>query len=178
MRKLSKLVGVALGGLMLLQSAMANAALDAYLTVTGGRQGTFKSSGVRPTPEVPILAVEHGVTSPREMNTGLASGKRMHEPVTITMPTDAATRQFWTANAGNEVLTSVAITVTTKRATATTRAQSYTISLKNAAIERIVVTPPSKDAAPLTKVSFVFQEIHVTWVNGGVTATDDWEARN
>ena len=44
-----------------------------------------------------MIEFTHGAISPRDIQSGLASGKRMHEPITLVMKMDPATSQLWKA---------------------------------------------------------------------------------
>src|SRR5262249_34051193 len=107
------------------------------------------------------------IVSPRDAATGQASGKRMHKPMVITMQTDKATPllQHLTPN---EEITSF----TLKFTPAVPNAASHTLVIKTIANARHLTSNG------LVEVGFTFQKINWTWVEGGKTTTDDWEAPN
>jgi hypothetical protein len=58
-----------------------------------------------------------------------------------------------------------------------TLAPVFTIALTNAFISSIkVASSEAPDSEESEEVHFVYQKIEVTWVEGGKTATDDWNA--
>jgi type VI secretion system secreted protein Hcp len=83
---------------------------QAFMTIKGQKQGQFKG---QPIPHkdgdkwIEILAFQMGVQSPRDAASGLPSGKRQHQPLTITKERGAATPQIWQALWNNEILQSV-----------------------------------------------------------------------
>src|SRR5690349_9689461 len=56
-----------------------------------------------------LLTFSYGVESPRDISSGQASGKRQHQPVTITKEWGASSPQLFQALWTNEVLDSVVI---------------------------------------------------------------------
>ncbi len=61
----------------LLVSTPAFAALNVYLTLTGGLEGT-----------VEVAEVRQDVASPRDAASGLPTGKRQHKPIYVTLNLD------------------------------------------------------------------------------------------
>jgi type VI secretion system secreted protein Hcp len=111
-------------------------AFQAHISIKGKKQGQFKGEGIqdrRKDKWIPVLAIKMGVQSPRDVATGQASGKRQHQPVTITKEWGAASPQLWQALTSNEPLHSVEIQFT--RTSGTGAEQVYeTIKLTNAVI--------------------------------------------
>ena len=135
-------------------------ATTATVTATGQKQGPFSQ-----TP-IDVSAVSHEIVSPRDAASGLPTGKRQHKPISITMEWGAATPLFLNALVTNENLTSVLIGLLRNGQ------QVATIKLTNANVSRYV-----QHGGGVT-VEFTYQKITWTWVDGGVTAQDDWEAPN
>jgi len=86
-----------------------------YVTIQGAKQGQFKGNGggVRKAREGAKGGKIAGVrflleaTSPRDLATGHASGKRQYKPIQITKEWDASSPQLFQALIQNEVLKSV-----------------------------------------------------------------------
>ena len=59
-----------------------------YITITGQKQGAIKGDVTLKGHEGAILglALSHEIVSPRDPQSGLPSGKRMHKPMKITTP--------------------------------------------------------------------------------------------
>jgi len=56
-----------------------------------------------------VLSLTHEVTSPRDSATGLASGRRIHQPLTITKRIDKASPKLYMALTKNEQLSEVTV---------------------------------------------------------------------
>jgi type VI secretion system secreted protein Hcp len=169
-------------------------ALDADIKITGAKQGAFKHQSTikTRTGTSVVTRSSHGIVAPRDVHTGLASGKRNHEPFEVEMPADASLINVQQAIVTNEVLTTVMIRY--YQTTANTLVQGgaagvggeakpyLTVQLTNAVVSKFEwVHPFSRSQDPELKhkenhivVNFTYQEITVTWVEGGVTMTDKW----
>lgn len=133
-------------------------ALTATITVTGAKQGPFSKK------PIPITAVSHEILSPRDPASGLPTGKRQHEPIVITKSIDASSPLFLDALVNNENLTTVQLTIQIDGQDA------YTIKLTNASISDY------QQHGATETYAFTYQKITWTWLDGGITASDDWEA--
>jgi type VI secretion system secreted protein Hcp len=90
----------------------------------------------------------------------------MHSTITITKEIDKATPMLAKAASTNELLSEVVITFTGGASGAKT---AQKIVLTNANILSV------RKSGGNEKISFVYQKIEVTWIDGGKTAMDDWE---
>ncbi len=125
---------------------------------TGQKQGAFSQ-----TP-IDVTAVSHEIVSPRDAASGLPTGKRQHKPITITTEWGASTPLFINALVSNENLTSVLIGLLRNGN------QVATIKLTNANVAQY-----DQHGGSVT-FALTYQKIEWTWVDGGITAQDDWEA--
>ncbi len=75
------------------------------VTMKGTKQGLIKGGG--PGNAIEGLKYGMGVSSPRDVATGHASGGRTHKAITFTKPWDAASPQLMSAVDENEMLTQV-----------------------------------------------------------------------
>jgi type VI secretion system secreted protein Hcp len=158
-------------------------ALTAYLRVVGTKQGEIRGSVTQKGREgrIAVIAVSHEIISPRDAESGMATGKRQHKPIAITKEVDRASTGLRTMLIGNEAAKEWELQffrpVPTGQET-----QYLTIRLTNAVIASIEMTMPNNkraDSAGLEtyeEVEFVYQKIEWTWVDGGLTAMDDWMA--
>src|SRR3974390_2706468 len=88
----------------LLPAVQAMAAVDAFMTVKGVKQGFIKGS---PTSEnIQLVSVARDTP----VATGMAAGKRMHSTITVTKKMDMASPKLAMAATSNERLSEVAIT--------------------------------------------------------------------
>ena len=155
-----------------------------YITVQGQKQGAIKGDVTLKGHEGAILglALSHDIVSPRDPQSGLPTGRRMHKPLTVTIPWGSATPKLLTALYNNENLTSVHLSFWRPTA-AGAEAQFMTIDLTNANVADLVSRVPNAGDPGLVKmeeyneISLTYQKIKTTYTDGGITATDDWEAR-
>jgi type VI secretion system secreted protein Hcp len=126
-----------------------------------------------------VAAVAYAIESPRDAASGLPTGKRKHEPVTISKAIDQATPQLFQALVTNETLTTVKIEFVQPAAGPTgTPAPTFTITLTNAAISALKSDwSETANAQELEQAQFVYQKIEVTWAPTGKTAIDAWSAQ-
>jgi len=175
----SLLVVAALTGVALGPGAEADAALNAYLKLKGQKSGEIKGSVTQKGKEglIGVIAVSHSIVSPRDAQSGLPTGKRQHKPFVFTKEIDKSTPILYQVLVNNENLTDVEFTVygPPPSGKAGQSVVLYTVKLTNANIASIdVITPPT--GLPTTQITMTYQKIEWTWVDGGITAMDDWEA--
>jgi type VI secretion system secreted protein Hcp len=167
-------------------------ALNAYLTLKGQKQGDIRGGVTQKGREGSILvhAVHHEVVSPRDAASGQAAGKRVHTPLVITKELDKSTPLLYQALVANETLSEFTLrfwradlgTGTGPGAGGGAERQNFTIKLTNASIASIDFQQPDNRNPELAKlaeceeIAFTYQKIEWTWVDGGVTASDDWMA--
>jgi type VI secretion system secreted protein Hcp len=125
------------------------------VAITGQKQGTFNTT---------LTGLSHEIVSPRDPASGLPTGKRQHKPIVVTKELDSTTPLLLNALVNNENLSSVLIGLLRNGQ------QVATIKLTNASISDYT------DHGDTEHWSFTYQTITWTWVDGGITASDDWEA--
>ena len=164
-------------------------ALNAYLTLTGQKQGLIKGSVTQKSREgmIEIIATNSSLISPRDQASGAPTGKRMHKPFVVTHEVDIALPLLYNAIVNNENITKwrldyYASQIGNDRTTATAIEQNYfSVELVNASIASIDLRSHNNKHPDLMKfkefveVAYVFQKITWTWQKGGITASDDWE---
>ena len=154
-----------------------------YITAQGQKQGAIKGDVTQKGHEGAILglALTHDIVSPRDPTTGLATGKRVHKPLTVTIPWGSATPRLLNALYNNENLTTVHLSFL-RTTPAGIDVEFMTIDLTNASVSEITSVVPNVSDPDLSKlqeyndVSFTYQKITTTFTVGGITATDDWQA--
>lgn len=158
-------------------------ALNAYLSIKGQKQGECKGSVTQKGREgkIMVIAVNHEVVSPRDAASGLPTGKRMHKPFVITKEIDKSSPLLYNVLVNNENITDWELQFWRPSATGAEQ-QHYTIKLTNANIASINFRMPNNKHPELMKfaeyeeIAFTYQKIEWTWVDGGITAMDDWES--
>jgi type VI secretion system secreted protein Hcp len=150
--------------------------------VEGSKQGKLRGDNGAPGGVMRGLRYSMAVTSPRDVATGQASGKRRYQPLSIVHPIGPSSPQLFNAVVSNEVLKTVKLTLS--RATPDGRsATSFTITLMNATVASLRhltldSTSPSYAAAPVVveEVTFSFAKIEMTAPGAGTVGTDSWNS--
>lgn len=163
-----------------------------YMYVKGQKSGQITGGVTQKGREGSSLCswFELGVEVPFDVNSGLSSGKRAHQPVKIRKQIDQASPLLYNMAVTNELATSVILkfwktgTPDVKGGSGS-EVQYYTVELANATIHSVrqyTQDDHSTDARGQTstweyeEIQFSFQKITVTWTQGGKVATDDWES--
>ena len=155
-----------------------------FLKVTGQKQGLITGSVTEKGKEgtIAVLAIEHSIISPRDAASGLPTGKRMHSPLVIVTHIDKSTPLLYNALVNNENLPTVELDFYKPKANGKDTLY-FTIKLTNANISSVKQTNLNSDDDPqlglfgeYEEVAFTYQKIQWTWIDGGITAQDDWEA--
>lgn len=158
-------------------------ALPAYLTLTGERQGVINGSCKQKGRENTILvqAVEHEVTIPRDPQTGLATGKRIHHPLTVLKAVDMSSPLLYMALTSGEHMKTVEI----KWYQINEKGQEenyFTTKLEDALIVSIkewkknCLDPALAYLTDMEEVSFTYRRIIWRSMKEGVESEDDWSA--
>ena len=158
-------------------------ALNAYLKLKGQKSGEIKGSVTQKGREgkIMVIAVSHDIVSPRDAASGLPTGKRMHKPFVITKELDKSSPLLYNILVNNENIPTLEVQFWQPSHTGAEK-QHYSIKLTNANIASIDFRMANNKHPDLMKfneyeeVSFTYQKIEWTWVDGGITAMDDWEA--
>ncbi|MEB3322044.1 MAG: type VI secretion system tube protein Hcp [Synechococcaceae cyanobacterium] len=117
-------------------------------SVVSGREGLIR-----------VISYEHGMTSPRDASSGLPTGKHQHKALTITKEFDRSSPLLVNALINNENIGD---------------------ELMNASIAGIqqemlnIRCPEHKRHNERECISFCYQRIRWTWMDGGITAEDGW----
>lgn len=136
----------------------------------GGREGT-----------VEVVALEGNVEVPVDHETNEARGVRRHDGFKVTAVVDKATPNYYKALSDAKRWKSVAIDSYAPDETGAEK-KTYTISMENVAVVGVrqiklnVKDPDLKPMPDMVEVTFRYPKITHTWVDGNITATDDWKA--
>ncbi len=158
-------------------------ALNAYLKLKGQKQGEIKGSVTQKGREnkIMVIAVSHEIISPRDPASGLPTGKRMHKPFVITKELDKSSPLLFSVLTNNENITEWELQHWTPSATGAEK-QHYTVRLTNANIASISSrmlnnkNPELMRYAEYEEIAFTYEKIEWTWMDGGITALDDWQS--
>ncbi|HTM43745.1 MAG TPA: type VI secretion system tube protein TssD [Polyangiaceae bacterium] len=154
---------------------------SAYMKVQGDKSGNISGGVVLKGHEntIEVIAVDHSIVTPTDAATGMATGKRQHKPFVITKLLDRSSPLLHQAQMTNENLKEVDLDFVSSARTSASSSSYYRIILKNARITSVrLVMPNNKQADTSTlgtyeEVSFSYQSITWTWIDGGITSTDD-----
>ncbi len=130
---------------------------------------------------IECLEFQTSVKTARETGSGLATGRRQHEPIRILKRIDKSSPLLYKALARNEVVDGKFMFYRPNPTGDGTTEQFYTIEIKQGRISSIkqevenCIEPASSNLPPLESVEFVFHTITWTYMNGGITHTDDWK---
>jgi type VI secretion system secreted protein Hcp len=158
-------------------------AIAMYLTLKGQKQGEIRGGVTQKGREhsILVIAASHGIISPRDPGSGLPTGKRQHQAFGITKTLDQATPPLYSGLAMNENLPDWRLEYWQLQPRGKEELV-YTVKLINANIASIhhrvlnVDSPENAQLPAMEDIQFTYQKIEWTWVNGGITAGDDWEA--
>lgn len=171
-----------------LAAVPSQAALNFYISVRGQKQGAIKGDVTQKGREGTIMGIaySHEITSPRDVATGLAIGKRVHKPITVRMEWGSQTPLLFNAMVTNENLPEVKMDFYRPQLAAASgvgsEVQFMTITLTNANIASIHYAMDNNKNPDLMKyaeyedISFTYQKITITYTRGGITGQDDWRA--
>lgn len=140
-----------------------------YISINGSKQGHLRG---RKDKWMPAISFNMDVTSPRDIATGQASGKRQHKPITIGIEWGTWTPQIFSAMVNNEVLNEVVINVQGAAGGGSGKQQYEWIKLHNAVISEILTH--TVNHTQVQDVSMAYQEVHMGTGNR-TSATDSWE---
>jgi type VI secretion system secreted protein Hcp len=158
-------------------------ALNAYLKLAGQKTGGIKGSVTQKGREgkIMVIAVDHELSSPRDPSSGLPTGKLRHKPIRITKELDKSSPLLYQVLTTNENLTEWELQLWKPSPTLGTEIQHYTMRLTNANIAAIEFHLPNNKNPDLMRyaefedVSFTYQRIDWTWIEGGITSYATWE---
>jgi type VI secretion system secreted protein Hcp len=131
------------------------------------------------------ISFEHEIVSPRDVATGQPSGARQHKPIRFTKEWGKASPLFFEALVNNRTLRTVQFDFYRTSREGKEKVY-YSIQLTDASVCQIrwmtgkgesassVKTTVAYDTHELEEISFTYSRIDVTFVEGGIMASDDW----
>jgi type VI secretion system secreted protein Hcp len=154
-----------------------------YARIKGQKSGDIKGSVTQKdrAGQIECFAMSHSVLSKRDPTTGLPTGKRQHQPFTITKGADQSTPLLLNVLFTNENLTECTFIFYRTDGQGAEK-EFMTITLTNASIssyDQYTASPDQLnqfDANELEDIEFTYQKIEVAWLNPALSAEDDWES--
>jgi type VI secretion system secreted protein Hcp len=153
-----------------------------HLSVEGETQGKIDGSCTIQGRENTILVegLEHNVSIPRDPQTGLPAGKRIHGPLTITKVIDKSSPKLFQALCSGEHLKEVKLEF--YRISKQGKEEKYfTTKLQNAIVVSVrpwipnVLQKENSDLQHMEDVSFTYEKIIWTWEPDGIETEDSWQ---
>ena len=158
-------------------------AMTSYLKLEGKNQGALEGDCTQKGHEKWILVyqIEHSIEIPRDTHTGLPTGQRIHNPLTITKKIDPASPLLYQACASGEQMKTFMLDyhqISEKGQ----EVLYFQVQLENAIIVKIRHYKPltfleeNKPYHDMEEVSFTYEKI--TWSHkvANKEAIDDWKA--
>jgi type VI secretion system secreted protein Hcp len=140
------------------------------MTIEGARQGKIKGGDVKTagTEQIRLTDVVRNEAPGGNAATGMATGRRQHGTITIVKEIDKASPMLYQAMSSNEVFQ---VSIMYPSGSAKTEKAAQKIDLGDA-----VITNVSK-AGNSERITFTYQKIEVTYMNGSKSAQDAWDAK-
>lgn len=162
------------------------------MSVEGSKQGKFKGESLKSkmNDKTELLGYLMDVNVPRDPASGMATGRRQHQPLTILKATGMSSPQFVSAMVTNELLKKVVIEFykpgTLAMGGSGAESLFYTVVLENVYISSYKQYQGplnnsafnAPDATLSEEIKLSYQKITVTYSPGGITAQDDTSSRN
>lgn len=154
-----------------------------FLSITGKTQGKIEGSCAIAghVGKILVQAELNDVKIPRNPQTGLPSGKRVHEPFTLTKEIDKSSPKILQALTSGEQLSEVLLEYT-RISSAGKEELYYTIKLENAIAVSVKKWVPncldkSKESyGHMEDVSFSYEKVTWSFTTDGIEADDSWLA--
>lgn len=140
--------------------------------IDGGAPGNLKGADKH----FQLMYFQSAIISPRDPQSGLPTGQRMHEGVEVVGRNCKGVPPLWTAISTNETLDPVVIDFWSQHGAGAgvTQAIYYYITLSKASIASLEHMTSEVDGTLFFRARFTYQKIQWDWKQGGITASDDW----
>jgi type VI secretion system secreted protein Hcp len=149
-----------------------------YVQITGHTQGKIAGEPGSARHEGWLVGTgfDYELKAPRDVATGMPSGRRQHSPVTVTLPWGATSPLLFQAAATNEQLPTVVFEFPAVSQNGS-EIVAQRVTLKDAAVASYRhLADATGSPAELDRVSFTFRQITIEDLVGKTTAHDDWGA--
>lgn len=155
--------------------------MPCHMNVEGTAQGAIEGSCEMEGRENTILvyAMNHDIHIPRDPQTGLASGKRVHGPLTVVKEVDKSSPKLYQALCTGENLTTVNLKYY-RISPDGTEEHYFTTTLENAIVVEMKPYMPVAFLAEnepyrhMEELSLTYRKVKWTWEVDGIEAEDDW----
>ncbi len=155
--------------------------MPAHMTMEGEQQGNIEGSCEMQGREGTMLveAFNHEVRIPRDLQSGLSTGKRVHNALSVVKVFDKASPKIYQAMCTGEHLKNV--TIKWYRIDPNGQEQHYfTHTLEDAIVVSVrpwmpnCLDPKTEGYTHMEEVSYTYKKIRWTWEVDGVESEDSW----
>lgn len=153
-----------------------------YLKANGTDiQGESTQTSLGRENSIECLYYESGVITAREAGSGMATGRRQHQPILIRKRVDKSTPLIAKALVRNEVIEGVFKFFRPRPTGDGTTEQFYTVAVaKGRVASQRMFNPdalvPARNAEPTQEeITFVYHTITWTYTDGGIEHQDTWD---
>jgi type VI secretion system secreted protein Hcp len=131
-----------------------------------------------------VQSAQHGISTPYEPGPGHRRGRRWHQEIVVTRDLNGASANLF-GHCGVTQVTIPRLKLNFLKTNAKGSTQhAFTIELTNAAVVKYLRKPSPRnnfrphqiETTEVEEISFTFQKITWTWVQGGISASDAWES--
>jgi type VI secretion system secreted protein Hcp len=138
------------------------------MTVEGTKQGKFtaEGTGAKFAGKIELAGYIQEITSPRDAASGLATGRRTHQPVTLLKVAGGSSPQFVSAISTNEILKTVLIEFYRPHPSGNgTEIIAYTVLLENVTVSgyKQFVGPLDNERFNPANNTLLYDEIKLTY---------------
>lgn len=155
--------------------------MPAHMELEGENQGKIEGSVAMQGRENTILveAMQHEIYIPRDPQSGLATGKRVHNPLIITKVFDKSSPKLYQALCTGEHMKEVVIKW--YRIDPSGMEEHYfTTTLEDAIVVSMrpnmpnCLDPATESFSHMEDVAFTYKKVKWTWEADGIEAEDSW----
>ena len=177
-RRIALALAFAMSATLLVAAAPASAAINAYLKIEEVKGEQIKGSGQgKWAGWIPVTdATYTDIAAPRDAQSGMASGKRMHKPFTITKEVDSASPLLMKAVASGQHFATIEVDYV--RGDQVIKKMVLTDVMVTAAHNNSAGQKSMGSAHATEQIEFTFQKIEMTAADGKTMAADDWAKAN
>ncbi len=156
------------------------------LTITGAAlgliQGDSSVTSLNRANTIEVISLSHAVRANFERATGLATGRRYYEPIEFRKRLDKSTPRLREALVRNDSVSGTFKWFRPNPNGDGTTQHFLTVTFGGGRITSAVMrlpdtlNPATATLAPYEDVTLVFNTIEWSWLPGGITALDEWNA--
>jgi type VI secretion system secreted protein Hcp len=124
-----------------------------------------------------LIYAQSAITSPRDPQSGLPTGQRMHQGLEVVGRCSKGTVILWSILCNNENMPEVTVNFWSQSGQGAGVSQKvfYKIHLTNASLASMEHMTSEVDGTLFFRGRFTYERINWTWLEGGFEAEDNWQ---